>query len=246
MPVRFRRARSRNTPAARIEATSSWPKADILALPARASPASMFISPCFSRRSIPPMITYRNGWESAGCEAWEERSKHQGKVDGGRAWDGYRERAWRPVEGINRVNRCQGVAQTEARTGGPRWTSDWLENGSFLENASTPGSSTQERIVPECVRPLFMRVGGLQKRTGVRETVLGRGLWRHRTLPGRNLRIMLSSYVAEIQRFTAEGRSGLSPDRLERTERFRGKCARIGQKCGGVSPDLARREIASG
>jgi len=89
-----------------------------------------------------------------------------------------------------------------------------------------------------------MRVGGLQKRTGVRETTLGRGLWRHRSLPGRNLRIMLSSYVAEIQRFTAEGRSGLSPDRLERTERFRGKCARIGQKCVGVSPDLARREIA--
>jgi hypothetical protein len=98
--------------------------------------------------------------------------------------------------------------------------------------------------VPDCVRPLFMRVGGLEKRTGVRETALGRGLWRHRMLPGRNLRKMLSPYMAEIQGFTAEGRSGLSPDRLERTERFRGKCARIGQKCGGVSPDLARREIA--
>ena len=87
-------------------------------------------------------------------------------------------------------------------------------------------------------------LGGLQKRTGVRETALGRGLWRHRMLPGRNLRKMLSSYMVEIQGFTATGRSGLSPDRLERTERFRGKCARIGQRCGGVSPDLARREIA--
>ena len=202
------------------------------------------MSPCFSGQSIPPMITYRNGWESAGCEACEEESKRPGMVDGGHARDGYRERAWRAVEGINRVSICQEAARTQARTGGPRWTSDWLENGSSFENASTPGSSTQERFVPECVRPLFMRVGGLQKRTGVRETALGRGLWRHRMLPGRNLRKMLSSYMVEIQGFTATGRSGLSPDRLERTERFRGKCARIGQKCGGVSPDLARREIA--
>lgn len=202
------------------------------------------MSPCFSGQSIPPMITYRNGWESAGCEACEEESKRPGMVDGGRARDGYRERAWRAVEGINRVSICQEAARTQARTGGPRWTSDWLENGSSFENASTPGSSTQERFVPECVRPLFMRVGGLQKRTGVRETALGRGLWRHRMLPGRNLRKMLSPYMAEIQGFTATKRSGLSPDRLERTERFRGKCARIGQKCGGVSPDLARREIA--
>jgi hypothetical protein len=125
-----------------------------------------------------------------------------------------------------------------------RMASDWLEKGSSFENPSTPGRATQECFVPECVRPLFMRAGGLQKRTGVRETVLGRGLWRHRMLPARNLRKMLSPYMAEIQGFTATGRSGLSPDRLERTERFRGKCARIGQKCGGVSPDGARREIA--
>ncbi len=113
-----------------------------------------------------------------------------------------------------------------------------------LRNVSTRRNRTQEPFPAKRVRPLFMGVMVIQNRTRVRESAIHACLGRHRLLSVRNQRIMPRPYLTRIQGITVIDGSGSSPGLSERTEKFRGKRARIGQRCGRASPFLAEEEIA--